>query len=115
MSPCPMEPERLLQRMCQRHSLPFEAGKALLPLIQRALISPDKVRDRILTLVDRNLARHAEGKSPGSTLAAVERDLDEEVLLSVAKVLHNWNTGGKPNQLGWDLPGLFPNGLDLDW
>ncbi|MEZ6005971.1 MAG: hypothetical protein R3F17_10800 [Planctomycetota bacterium] len=100
--------------MCDRHRLPYDQAEALLPLIQRALISPDPVRDRILSLVDRNLAKQLHSTSPGSTLAAVDRDLDEEVLLSVAKVLHIWNGGGRPTDFGKDLPGLFPGGFEVD-
>ncbi|MDF1839665.1 MAG: hypothetical protein P1V35_17500, partial [Planctomycetota bacterium] len=102
-----------LQRMCSRHSLPYEKGEALLPLIRRALVSPYSVRDRILALVDRNLSRQITGESVGSTLSAIERDLDEEVLMSVAPSLHGWNQGGRPTNLGDDLPGIFPDGLDL--
>ena len=108
-----MDAQRLLRRMCERHRLPFERAETLLPLIERALISPDAVRDRILALVDTNLSKQKDGDSPGSTLSAVERDLDEEVLVSVAKVMHNWAGKGKPTNLGNDLPGLFPGGLDL--
>ena len=93
--------------------MPFDRAETLLPLIERALISPDQVRDRILALVDTNLSRQKEGDSPGSTLAAVERDLDEEVLISVARVMHHWSGKGKPTSLGDNLPGLFPGGLDL--
>ncbi|MCA9001385.1 MAG: hypothetical protein KDB61_05645 [Planctomycetes bacterium] len=108
-----MDPKRLLERMCVRHSVPFEKAEALLPLIQRALISPFAVRDRILALVDRNLSRDLSAAGPGSTLAAIERDLDEEVLMSVAPTLHGWKQGGRPMDLGQDLPGIFPDGLDL--
>jgi hypothetical protein len=108
-----MDPKRLLQRMCTRHSLPYDKAEALLPLIRRALASPFAVRDRILALVDRNLSRQLTGESPGSTLAAIERDLDEEVLLSVAPTLHAWKQGGLPMDLGDNLPGIFPDGLDL--
>lgn len=108
-----MDPKRLLQRMCTRHSLPFDQAEALLPLIRRALVSPFAVRDRLLALVDRNLARQIKSESPGSTLSAIERDLDEEVLMSVAPALHMWQQGGKPRHLGNDLPGIFPDGLDL--
>ncbi|MFT5059093.1 MAG: hypothetical protein ACI89E_001875 [Planctomycetota bacterium] len=108
-----MDPKRLLQRMCARHSLPYEKAEALLPLIRRALISPFSVRDRILALVDRNLSGQISGASVGSTLSAIERDLDEEVLMSVAPSLHMWKQAGKPTSLGDDLPGIFPDGLDL--
>ena len=108
-----MDPKRLLQRMCTRHSLPYEKAEALLPLIRRALISPFSVRDRILELVDRNLSRQLLSSGPGSTQSAIERDLDEEVLLSVAPALHAWKKAGPPTALGSDLPTIFPDGLDL--
>ena len=52
-----MDARRLLRRMCHRHGLPFQDASRLLPLVERALISPIDVRDRILHLVDDNLAR----------------------------------------------------------
>ena len=81
-----MDAQRLLRRMCERHRLPFERAETLLPLIERALISPGcRCAIAFWALVDTNLSKQKDGDSPGSTLAAVERDLDEEVLVSVAK------------------------------
>lgn len=106
-----MDARSLLQRMCERHDLPFGEASRLLPLIERALNSPHHVRDRILVLVENNLARRATG-SAAATTGQVHRDLDEEVLISVAKVLHNQTPSPKILDLGQVLPNLFPEGFD---
>ena len=52
-----------------------------------------------------------------STVTGVEglaRDLDEEVLSSVAKVLHNWTPSQNVIDLGGSLKRLFPKGFDVD-
>ena len=50
--------------------------------------------------------------SPAVTSDQVHRDLDEEVLTSVAGVLHNWTPSSKVLDLGQVMPGLFPEGFD---
>ena len=95
-----MDPQQLLQRMCERHGLPERRADRLLPLIRRALVSPQDVRDRILQLVDQSLARQAAG-DPKAGAEQVFEDLDSAVLLSVAKLLHNW----APSSAFLDLPG----------
>ncbi|MFT5154556.1 MAG: hypothetical protein ACI841_004564, partial [Planctomycetota bacterium] len=40
------------------------------------------------------------------------KDLDEEVLISVAQVLDKWSPSGKVMKLGSILPNLFPDGFD---
>ena len=108
-----MDARRLLQRMCARHGLSLGTAVRLLPLIERALLSPQDVRDRILQLVDHNLARKARSDAnPHPHLVQV--DLDEEILLSVAKVLHRWTPSSKLLELGKVLPDLFPPGFSLD-
>lgn len=106
-----MDARSLLQRMCSRHGLPFQDASRLLPLIERALISPNDVRDRILILVDNNLARRASG-DPSAVPGQVQRDLDEEVLVSVSRVLHGWTPSPKVLDLSKILPDLFPDGFD---
>ena len=106
-----MDARNLLLRMCERHDLPFGEASRLLPLIERALNSPHHVRDRILVLVENNLARKATGNAAATT-EQVHRDLDEEVLVSVAKVLHNWTPSSKILDLGQVMPDLFPDGFD---
>lgn len=105
-----MDARALLQRMCERHELPFGEASRLLPLIERALTSPTHIRDRILVLVENNLARKATGNAPATT-EKVHRDLDEEVMVSVARVLHNWTPSSKVLDLGQVLPDLFPDGF----
>ena len=107
-----MDPVRLLQRMCCRHNLPFAEAARLLPLVKRALESPEAVRDRLLKLVEGNLSRRAESTKQDVDVAGVFNDLDDEVLTSVAKVLHNWSPSGKVMILGGILPKLFPDGMD---
>ncbi len=106
-----MDARSLLQRMCARHDLPFTEAARLLPLIERALNSPHHVRDRILVLVENNLARRATGQT-ARTIEPVQRDLDDEVLCSVARVLHNWTPTSKILDLGKVMPDLFPEGFD---
>ena len=111
-----MDARRLLQRMCERHGLAFRQVSRLLPLIQRALVSPRDVRDRILGMVETNLARRASG-APVDPTVKVHQDLDEEVLQSVARVLHGWTPSTKVLELGKVLPRLFGGDLrpeDLD-
>jgi len=96
-----MDPERLLRRICERHGLPAKAGRRLIPLVRKALESPPRVRDRILSLVERNLAR--DGSGEGSVDALI-RDLDQEVLVSVAKVLHGWTPSPRVLEMGGTLP-----------
>jgi len=108
-----MDPRRLLERMCKRHGVVFHDATRLLPLIQRALHSPSRVRDRILTLVDNNLALRSKGSLHG-TPDALFRDLDDEVLLSVARILHEWNPTGPVLDLSGIAPDLFPMGFEAE-
>ena len=83
-----MIPENLVEALCRRHGLPTSVGTRLVPLVRRALHSPDAIRDRILALVDRNLAKIAAGQA---TEDSIWLDIDKEVLISVARVLHGWS------------------------
>lgn len=85
-----MDAERLLHRMCRRRGLPASEASELLPMVQRAVISSARVRRRLLTLIDRTLARRSDG-DPSATLESLEADLDEEVLVSVARRVHGWS------------------------
>lgn len=86
----------------------------LLPLIERALLSPHNVRDRILSLVDHNLARKATPRQRDEPRELVQEDLNEEILHSVARVLHGWTPSAKLLELGRLLPDLFPPGFSFD-
>ena len=98
-----MTPENLLRSMCERHGLPADYGERLIPLVRRAMAAPDEVRDRILALVDGNLAQHAaKDGNPGPLPAP---DPDKEVLLAVARVLHNWTPAEPMLDLGWNVGG----------
>jgi hypothetical protein len=92
--------------MCARHGLPYEQARQLVPLVQRALEAPDAVRDRILTLVESNLARRVHGQESPERLT---QDLDQEVLISVARILHVWSPSDKVMDMGGMLPRLFPD------
>lgn len=98
-----MTPENLLRSMCERHGLPPEYGARLIPLVRRAMESPEEVRDRILALVDGNLAQCAHG---GGNPENLWRDLDHEVLVAVARVLHDWSPSEPLLDLGPNLGGL---------
>ena len=106
-----MDARSLLLRMCDRHHIPFGDASRLLPLIERALNSPTHVRDRILVLVENNLSRKATGTAAATT-ERVYRDLDEEVLVSVAKVVHNWAPSSNILDIGQVLPDIFPKGFN---
>ncbi len=116
-----MDAERLLNRMCRRRGLPASHGAELLPMVRRAVISSARVRRRLLTLIDQTLARRSDG-DPSATLESLEADLDEEVLVSVARRIHAWSppwkkegpTGGQA-QADFDLrDGDLPGGLGGD-
>lgn len=110
--PSAMNAENLLRAICERHGLPPDYGVRLLPLIRRALQAPDDVRDRILRLVDGNLKSCAEGRIDPERLW---RDLDSEVLIAVARVLHNWSPTEPMLDLGAQFDGLGGlKGLGLD-
>lgn len=106
-----MDPERLLTRMCTRHGLRLEEASRLLPMVERALESPAQIRDRLLRLVEENLARRSPTHDSPS-LRETTADLEEEILFSVARILHNWAPSGKILDLSRLLPKLFPGGLD---
>ena len=80
-------------------------------MVERALESPAQLRDRLLRLVEENLARRSP-KSAAPSLRETTRDLEEEILFSVARILHNWTPSGKILDLSRLLPKLFPDGID---
>lgn len=82
-----MNPESTLRSLCERNQVPYSLAERLLPIVRRALESPDETRDRILALVERNLQQGADGIEGRERLA---RDLEHEVLVAVARVLHDW-------------------------
>lgn len=98
-----MNAENLLRAMCERHGLPPDYGARLLPLVRRALQAPEDVRDRILRLVDTNLKTCSGGPVEPEKLW---RDLDNEVLLAVARVLHAWTPSAPMLDLGSQLGGF---------
>jgi hypothetical protein len=102
-----MTPENLLRSMCERHGLPADYGQRLLPLVRQAMEAPDEVRERILALVDGNLADRAES---GGDQHALERHVDHEVLVAVARVLHGWSPSEPMSDLGSSLGGLGAQG-----
>ena len=106
-----MTPENLLRSMCERHGLPADYGRRLLPLVRKAMEAPDEVRERILALVDGNLANRAQGGAEGE--AHVDAHLegsDHEVLIAVARVLHDWTPSEPMLDLGSTLGGLGAQG-----
>lgn len=102
-----MDSRRLLQRICRRHGLAYDEATRLLPILRRAIRSPAEVRDRLLLVIERSLARRSAATARHAP-DAVFRDLDDELLVSVAQVLHVW----KPTGRGFgtrDLPpDLYP-------
>jgi len=104
-----MTPEELLREMCLRHGLPTHYGDQLIPVVRRALDAPSALRKRILTLVESNLARKAEGTLDNSKLW---QDLDNSVLAAVARVLHDWAPSSSVLDLGRRLDGLSGDSAD---
>jgi hypothetical protein len=102
-----MNPEQLLRTMCARLGLPFRHGTRLLPLVERAVRSPDDVRERLLSLVEANLAHTAE-KGRRQDEHSLAGKLDGEVLTAVARVLHAWSPSRLMMDLG-DKPGAGPD------
>lgn len=111
-----MDADRLLTRLCERHGLDPEPLRPYVPLVRRALVSPEGVRRKILIMVEESLARRADG-DPEATVEALEDDLDEEVLRAVAQRLHGWTPKWRaPGEVDGeadpdDLGGSLPEGL----
>jgi hypothetical protein len=80
-------PEELLRAMCLRHGLPPDYAIRLIPVVRRAMCSPEEIRERILAMVDGNLAQHAADRTQEPPEA---RDPDDAVLLAVARLMHHW-------------------------
>jgi len=98
-----MNPESTLRSLCERHQVPYSLAERLLPIVRRALESPDETRDRILALVERNLQLRADGGAGQEVLA---RELEHEVLIAVARVLHDWAPTDPFLDLGKNWGGL---------
>jgi hypothetical protein len=85
----PLDPERLLTRLCRRHGVPASFGRRLRPLVQRAVDARPALRRRILDLVERSFVEEALREERRR-----EEELqDERLLQSVARVLENWSAG----------------------
>jgi hypothetical protein len=80
-------PEDLLRKMCLRHGLPPDYAIKFIPVVRRAMESPDEIRERILAMVDGNLAQHAADRI---TVPVPARDPEDAVLLAVARLMHHW-------------------------
>ena len=114
-----MTPENLLRSMCERHGLPADYGQRLLPLVRRAMEAPDEVRDRILALVDGNLANRSESSeadveeefAKNEQLEAA-READTDILIAVARVLHDWSPSEPTFDLGPNLGGCGSQGTE---
>lgn len=95
-----MNPQDVVRALCARHGLPEEAGAPYLDLVTKALVAANDVRDRILKLVDAGLAERARGTNIGPALPP---QVDVEILVAVARVLHNWTPSGSMLDLGSTL------------
>ena len=98
-------PEELLRRMCLHHRLPPDYAIRLIPVVRRLMSSPEEIRERILAMVEGNLAQHAADR----VLTPPEaKDPDDAVLLAVARLMHHWT----PSESALDPDSGF-GGLDL--
>jgi len=82
-----MTPEEMLRRMCLRHGLPPDYAVKLIPVVRRAMESPEEVRERILAMVEGNIRQHAADRRD---VPAEARDPDDAVLIAVARLMHHW-------------------------
>jgi hypothetical protein len=98
-----MTPESTLRGLCERNQVPYSRAERLLPIVARALEAPESTRERILALVERNLQQPGGGAAGQEKLA---RDLEHEILLAVARVLHGWSPSDPLLDLGNTLGGL---------
>jgi len=105
-----MDAQRLFDRICKRHGIESERLAEYVPLVERAIVSPEKVRDKILMMIDDSLSRRASG-DPSATFIALERDLDDEVLQAVAERLHGWAPHWKGPGGDDGAGGSLPEGL----
>jgi len=92
-----MTPELTLRALCKRNQVPYSDGEPLLPIVRRALQAPDAARDRILALVEDNLRLRGQGVAGREKLAL---DLEQEILLAVARLLHDWSPSDPMLDLG---------------
>jgi len=99
-------PEDLLRRMCLRHGLPPDYAVKLIPVVRRALESPAEIRERILAMVESNIAQHAADRAVSPPEA---RDPDDAVLLAVARLMHHWTPSETALDSGEGLGGLDLN------
>jgi hypothetical protein len=106
--PSPMTPEEMLRRMCVRHGLPPDYATKLVPVVRRAMESPDEVRERILAMVEGNLAQHAADLDEPPPLT---NDPDDAVLLAVARLMHHWTPSDKALDPKSGLDGFDITGL----
>jgi hypothetical protein len=63
-------------------------------------------------MVANSLARKVNGEEMGHETGTTQEDLDEEVLISVARVMHTWAPSARVHELEELLPDLFPEGFD---
>jgi hypothetical protein len=95
-----MTPESTLRALCERNQVPYSHGERLLPIVRRALEAPQATRERILALVERDLRERA---GSAAVPAKPARDPDQEILLAVARVLHDWTPSDPLLDLGGTL------------
>jgi len=103
-----MNPEDWLRSICELHGLPHADGAGMIPLVRRAMSAPAAVREQILALVAGNLAERAAG---GDGDRVMWRDVDQGILLEVARVLHAWAPTKGLFDEGRDVPEGLPEGL----
>ena len=101
-----MSPNDKIDELCRRHDVSASFGRRLLPLVRRALSSPEEKRERLLDLIERSFAEEARRKR-----AAHQRGLSEkerELLRTVAGILHPWEPPKWMTRWKWGPPGPAP-------
>ncbi len=85
-----MDAERRLKRLYRRHGLPPDDASELLPLMERAMLARPEIRRCLEAVVEATLAARAARRADEARLA---EQVDRQVLLALAGLLHGWKPG----------------------
>lgn len=97
-----MNPQTILDQLCERHGVDPEQAARLLPLVTWALKGPEDSRKRILSVVERTLA--GDGDCAQERQDELNAAADHAVLVAVGRILHDWTP--TDSFLGVDLSAL---------
>lgn len=98
----PVTPDQTIADLCRKHHVPLGFGNRLLPLVRRALASPEEKRERLLQLVDRSFAEEARRRSRNRPANLTTED--RRLLRTVGNVLHGWEPPDWMLRWKWPTP-----------